>query len=76
MWVMFAITGNMVGTQLFQGSDAPRYDSGLLYMILLVAVGIALAAFQEAVYVVHNRRVREGKGRVINGEDEVRVYVP
>ncbi|KAM0714114.1 hypothetical protein Q7P37_011078 [Cladosporium fusiforme] len=76
MWVMFAITGNMVGSQLFQAGDAPRYDDGLLYMIALVAVGIALAGVQEGVYVLHNKRVREGRGAVINGEEEPRVYVP
>jgi len=30
MWVMFAISGLMVGTQLFQGNDAPFYNNGLL----------------------------------------------
>lgn len=76
MWVMFAITGNMVGTQLFQGSDAPRYEYGLLYMIALVSVGIVLVAVQEGVYLVHNRRAREGRGKVARGEEGVRVYVP
>lgn len=76
MWVMFAISGLMVGAQLFQGADAPQYNNGLLYMMGLVVAGIVLAAVQEAVYLVHNKRVREGKGRVINGESEPRVYVP
>lgn len=76
MWVMFAISGLMVGTQLFQGSDVPFYNNGLLYMIILVTVGIVLAAVQEAVYITHNRRVSQGKGRRINGEEEPRVYVP
>lgn len=66
----------MVGTQLFQGSDAPHYNDGLLYMIILVTVGIILAAVQEAIYVVHNRHVAQGKGKLINGETEPRVYVP
>lgn len=74
-WVMCAISGLMVGTQLFQGNDAPHYDNGLLYMILLVAVGIVLAAGQEAIYAVHNRRVDQGRGNLINGENEPRVYV-
>ena len=68
--------GLMVGAQLFQGNDAPFYHNGLLYMIILVTIGIVLAAVQEATYVVHNRHVRQGKGRLINGETEPRVYVP
>jgi hypothetical protein len=66
----------MVGTQLFQGSDLPDYNNGLLYMIILVTCGIVLAAVQEAVYVIHNIHVKEGKGRIINDEVEPRVYVP
>jgi len=65
----------MVGTQLFQGDDAPYYDNGLLYMIALVTIGICLAVLQEAVYIVHNRRVKQGEGALINGEAEPRVYV-
>lgn len=76
MWVMFAITGNMVGSQLFQARDAPRYEDGLLYMIVLVSVGIALAALQEAVYLAHNRKVREGRSTAVEGERVARVYVP
>lgn len=75
MWVMFAISGLMVGTQLFQGSDAPHYNDGLLYMIILVTIGITLAAVQEAIYAIHNRNSDQGKGKVINGEPEPRVYV-
>lgn len=75
MWVMLAISGLMVGTQLFQGNDVPFYNNGLLYMIILVTVGIVLAAVQEAVYVTHNKRVSQGKGRLIKGEDKPRVYV-
>jgi MFS family permease len=76
MWVMLATSGLMVGTQLFQGSDAPYYSNGLLYMVALVTIGIGLAALQEAVYIMHNRHVRQGRGALINGEAEPRVYVP
>jgi len=72
---MCAISGLMAGTQLFQGSDAPHYNNGLLYMIVLVTVGIVLAAVQEAIYLVHNRHVAQGKGGVIDGEAEPRRYV-
>jgi fucose permease len=75
MWVMFAISGLMVGTQLFRANDLPDYNNGLLYMIILVACGIVLAAVQEAVYMIHNKHVKQGKGRLINGEAEPRIYV-
>lgn len=76
MWVMFAISGLMVGAQLFQGLDAPQYNNGLLYMMGLVIAGFVLAAVQKMVYLIHNKRVREGKGRAIHGEAEPRIYVP
>jgi hypothetical protein len=75
MWVMLATSGLMVGTQLFQGSDAPYYGDGLLYMIILVTIGIGLAVLQEAVYLVHNRHIGQGRGALIDGELEPRVYV-
>ncbi|PMD45542.1 MFS general substrate transporter [Hyaloscypha variabilis F] len=58
MWVMSAISGLMVGTQYFQGSDAPRYQTGLRTMIIMVSVGIAAALVQEVIYFTHNRRVK------------------
>jgi hypothetical protein len=76
MWVMLATSGLMAGTQLFQGSDSPYYSNGLLYMIILVTIGICLAALQEAIYLVHNRHVRRGRGALINEEAEPRIYVP
>ncbi|CZR53456.1 related to permease of the major facilitator superfamily [Phialocephala subalpina] len=58
MWVMSAISGLMVGTQYFQGGDAPRYQTGLRTMIIMVSVGIAAALVQEVIYFTHNRRVK------------------
>jgi MFS family permease len=75
MWVMLATSGLMVGTQLFQGGDTPYYSDGLLYMMILVTMGLCLAALQEAVYLVHNRHVGRGRGALTNGEVEPRVYV-
>ncbi|KAH6680874.1 major facilitator superfamily domain-containing protein [Halenospora varia] len=59
MWVMSAISGLMVGTQYFQGRDAPRYQAGLRTMIIMVSVGIAAALVQEVIYITHNRRVKK-----------------
>lgn len=76
MWVMFAIGGLMYGTQFFQGDDAKaHYPNGLRTMIILVAVGIVLALLQELVYWHHNRKVKNGTARVLEGESKPRVYV-
>ncbi|KAF2226764.1 major facilitator superfamily domain-containing protein [Elsinoe ampelina] len=75
MWVMFAISGLMFGTQYFQASDLPFYRTGLRTMIIMVSVGLVMAGVQEGVYWWHNKKVREGRGKTIHGETEVRVYV-
>ncbi|KAI9147274.1 inner membrane transporter yfaV [Paramyrothecium foliicola] len=61
MWVMSAISGLMVGTQYFRANDLPFYQTGLRTMIIMVSVGIVFASIQEVVYIVHNRRVAQGK---------------
>ncbi|KAG0646065.1 MFS transporter prlL [Hyphodiscus hymeniophilus] len=72
MWVMSAISGLMVGTQYFQAGDAPRYQTGLRTMIIMVSVGIATALVQEVVYFAHNRR---GKRSPPTDTSEAYVYV-
>ncbi|KAL2880854.1 hypothetical protein SGCOL_003881 [Colletotrichum sp. CLE4] len=74
MWVMSAISGLMVGSQYFRGNDLPFYDKGLLTMIIMVSIGMAFALLQEAVYLVHNRRVAQGKHRPKDGSEPY-VYV-
>jgi hypothetical protein len=75
LWVMFAIGGLMYGTQFFQAHDAPFYHKGLRTMIILVSIGIFLALIQEAIYWRHNRKVKNGTARVVEGEMKPRVYV-
>ncbi|OAQ67293.1 inner membrane transport protein yfaV [Pochonia chlamydosporia 170] len=75
MWVMSAISGLMVGTQYFRANDAPFYQTGLRTMIIMVCVGIVFASIQEAVYIVHNRRVARGKIRSKDGSPPM-IYVP
>ena len=41
----------------------------------MVAVGMAFAGLQIVVYVVHNRRVAQGKHKPRNGEEPM-IYVP
>ncbi|KAI3541126.1 major facilitator superfamily transporter [Colletotrichum filicis] len=74
MWVMSAISGLMVGSQYFRGNDLPFYDKGLLTMIIMVSIGMAFALLQEAVYVLHNRRVAQGKHRPKDGSEPY-IYV-
>ncbi|PKS12648.1 hypothetical protein jhhlp_000856 [Lomentospora prolificans] len=75
MWVMSAISGLMVGTQYFRGNDLPFYDIGLRTLIIMVAVGMLFAAIQVIVYVVHNKRVAEGKHQPKDGEESM-IYIP
>ncbi|KAF3357629.1 Putative phosphate permease [Verticillium dahliae VDG1] len=75
MWVMAAISGLMVGTQYFKGSDKPFYSTGLRTMIIMVSVGMVFAVIQDVVYVVHNRRVRSGKHKTKDGSEPY-IYVP
>ncbi|KAK3940431.1 major facilitator superfamily domain-containing protein [Diplogelasinospora grovesii] len=71
MWVMSANTGMMVGTWYYRGEDKPSYNNGLLIQICMVSFGLAAAMFQEATYIIHNRRAASGKHGV-----RPRVYVP
>ncbi|KAH6645227.1 major facilitator superfamily domain-containing protein [Truncatella angustata] len=75
MWVMSAIGGLMVGTQYYQGNDSPLYLTGLRTQIVMVSVGIVFAAMQIVVYVIHNRRVIEGKQVSTNGLKHV-IFTP
>ncbi|CRL21322.1 Sucrose/H+ symporter, plant [Penicillium camemberti] len=75
MWVMSAISGLMVGTQYFQAGDKPYYSTGLRTMIIMVSVGIASALAQIVIYVVHNKRVAQGKHQPKDGLPPM-VYVP
>ena len=51
------------------------YSTGLRTMIIMVSIGIASAAVQVIVYVVHNRRVAQGKHRPKDGSEPM-VYFP
>ncbi|TKX27660.1 MFS transporter-like protein 1 [Elsinoe australis] len=75
MWVMFAISGLMFGTQFFQASDLPFYRNGLRTMIIMVSTGLFFAIVQELVYWHHNGKVRSGTARAIQGEEKPRLYV-
>lgn len=55
-------------------TDRCSYSTGLRTMIIMVSVGIASAAFQIAVYVVHNRRVNDGEQK--GSELRAKLYVP
>ncbi|KAG7286293.1 hypothetical protein NEMBOFW57_008601 [Staphylotrichum longicolle] len=76
MWVMSAISGLMVGTQYYRAGDGPFYRHGLLIQICMVVVGIVFAALQIVIYVVHNRRVAQGKHKADRDGRPAQIYVP
>ncbi|KAL6922517.1 hypothetical protein FSST1_006543 [Fusarium sambucinum] len=75
MWVMSAISGLMVGTQYFRPNDTPFYQTGLRTMIIMVTVGIVFASLQIIIYVVHNKRVSQGKYGSRGGSPPM-IYTP
>jgi hypothetical protein len=44
-------------------------------MIIMVSVGMIFAILQEAIYLIHNRRVKQGKVQSQDGISAI-VYVP
>ena len=52
------------------------YSKGLLIQICMVVVGIAFAMLQIVVYVVHNRRVAQGKHKPDKNGNRPQIYVP
>ncbi|KAF4962404.1 hypothetical protein FSARC_9513 [Fusarium sarcochroum] len=75
MWVMSAISGLMVGTQYFRPNDTPFYQTGLRTMIIMVTVGIVFASLQIVIYIVHNKRVAQGKHKGKGGVVPM-IYTP
>jgi len=52
---MSAISGLMVGLQIFQQADGPFYEKGVIIMIAMVAFGFVAAGVQMGVYRNFNR---------------------
>ncbi|KAI2609559.1 major facilitator superfamily domain-containing protein [Hypoxylon fragiforme] len=75
MWVMSAITGLMVGTQYYRGDDTPFYSNGLRTQTIAVGIGMVFAILQTTIYIIHNKRVAQGKHTVAEGK-RPRIYVP
>lgn len=72
------IVGTLKLIHLLQdrGADAQcSYSTGLRTLIIMVAVGIVFAALQIVIYVVHNKRVAEGKHTTKDGTEPI-IYVP
>ncbi|KAF8641538.1 hypothetical protein AX16_009915 [Volvariella volvacea WC 439] len=61
MWVMFAISGLMAGSQIFRQDDVPFYNKGVIIMIGMVAGGLFFWSIQMTIYYFHNKHVREGR---------------
>jgi hypothetical protein len=52
------------------------YRRGLLIQICMVLVGMVFAALQVVIYVVHNRRVLQGKHKPTADGKPPQIYVP
>lgn len=57
LWVMFAMIGLMVGSQLFRADDSPIYSKASLAMICMVFCGLLISSLQFFIYYIHNRRL-------------------
>lgn len=65
----------LLGVVLERLLTGESYLTGLRTMIIMVSIGIASAFVQVIVYVVHNRRVAQGKHRPKDGSEPM-VYFP
>lgn len=65
----------LLGVVLERLLTGESYLTGLRTMIIMVSIGIASALVQVIVYVVHNRRVAQGKHRSKDGSEPM-VYFP
>lgn len=74
VFVMAANCGGIIGGQLFQAGDSPRYTTGWTAIVCLLSVSIAANLFANVQYRVSNRRLQraEDAGRLeekVEGQD-------
>lgn len=73
VFIMSANCSGIVGSQLFQAKDAPKYRTGWTVIVCLVSAGTAFATFNIVQYWISNKRIDAGKDRksreaLANGE--------
>lgn len=61
IFIMSANSAGIVGSQLFQASDAPVYRVGWTTIVALASVALFSSVFASAQYWVLNRRSRSGR---------------
>lgn len=69
MFIMAANASGIVGNQLFQAKDEPRYHTGWTVIVCLISVGVVFCAFANVQYKVLNRRGGR-KGTTKNDADD------
>ncbi|KAL1968638.1 hypothetical protein VTN77DRAFT_1464 [Rasamsonia byssochlamydoides] len=69
IFIMAANTSGIVGSQLFQASDAPLYRVGWTTIVALASVALFFSVFASVQYWVLNRRHRKGISSSSEDED-------
>jgi hypothetical protein len=67
MFIMFANCSGIVGSQLFQAKDAPKYRTGWTIVVCLISTAIVFATSNVIRYWISNKRIdasREGRRRM------------
>lgn len=72
MFIMAANASGIVGNQLFQAKDKPRYHTGWTVIVCLISVGVVFCAFANVQYKILNRR--GGKKGAIKNDADDRLY--
>jgi len=70
MFIMSANCSGIVGSQLFQASDAPIYKTGWTVIVCLISTGIVFCSFNMVQYWISNKRIDQGKHHIRTGTAE------
>ncbi|KAH8808667.1 alternative sulfate transporter [Xylogone sp. PMI_703] len=72
MFIMSANCSGIVGSQLFQAKDAPKYHTGWTVIVCLVSTGIVFAIFNVIQYWISNKRIdaKNREGGVTEGSEK------
>jgi hypothetical protein len=74
MFIMASNAAGIIGSQLFQASDAPEYPIGWTVIVVLTSVALVFSIFTLCQYLLLNRHNR-GKGECDeNGNLKVQIY--
>ena len=69
MFIMAANMAGIIGSQLFQASDSPKYTKGWSAIVSLLSVAVAACIAANVIYRVLNKRgTRVGKNSKVEAE--------